>query len=143
MTSERPVGGCAAAPHCFSPPLVGIPGWKLTASLLAARLSAAPRCTACSNTKMSICQLQQAAQNITQLEARLSGSAASDGASSSSSSSGGGLSGGAVAGIAIGCATVVAAVLSATFFVYHRKVTAQLRQAHLADTYSSGLNLAA
>lgn len=106
--------------------------------------STADWCTACGNTRMSICQLQQAAQNITQLEARLSGSATSDGTSpSSSSSSGGGLSGGAVAGIAIGCAAAVAAVLSAAFFVYHRKVTAQLRQAHLADTYSSGLNLAA
>lgn len=105
------------------------------------------RCTACGNTKMSICQLQQAAQNITQLEARLSGSATSDGASSSSSSCGGssgsGLSGGAVAGIAIGCAAAVAAVLSAAFFVYHRKVTAQLRQEQLSAAYGSGLNLAA
>ncbi|PRW05761.1 acid phosphatase [Chlorella sorokiniana] len=101
-------------------------------------------CTACGNTKMSTCQLQQAAQNITQLEARLSGSSTSDGSSSSSgSSSGSGLSGGAVAGIAVGCAAAVAALLSAAFFVYHRKVTAQLKQAHLADTYGNSVPFAA
>lgn len=137
------MGGCAGAPHCSS-----TAGILLTTTLLAPSLRPPPRrCTACGNTKMSICQLQQAAQNITQLEARLSGSATSDGASSSSSSCGGssgsGLSGGAVAGIAIGCAAAVAAVLSGAFFVYHRKVTAQLRQEQLSAAYGSGLNLAA
>lgn len=99
------------------------------------------RCSACGNTQLPACQLQQAAQNITQLEARLSGSATSDGASydsSSSSSGSSGLSGSAVAGIAIGCAAATAAVLSAAFFVYHRKVTRQLRQAQLTAAYEIG-----
>ena len=100
------------------------------------------RCDACGNTKLPTCQLQQAAQNITQLEARLSGSPASDATgastgSSSSSSSGSGLSGGAVAGIAIGCAAAVAALLSAAFFVYHRKVVGRMQQAQLAAAYGS------
>ena len=99
-------------------------------------LAARRRCTACSNTKLSACRLQQAAQNITQLEARLSSSASSGGGATSSTSSE--LSSGAVAGIALGCAAATAALLGAVFFVYHRRAVARLRQAQLASAYDAG-----
>lgn len=124
-------------PPCFPPPLCA---FKSPLSVLSPP-TVVCRCSACGNTQLPACQLQQAAQNITQLEARLSGSATSDGASydsSSSSSGSSGLSGSAVAGIAIGCAAATAAVLSAAFFVYHRKVTRQLRQAQLTAAYEIG-----